>query len=88
MECLWHEAHLLHLQQPDAMAQQLTDRAGRLCRALRSSNAYAAAELRGYTAKRIGGDEELREVVEGVDSRLFEALIEAIRSPHEGTTDD
>ena len=87
VECLWHEASLLHLERPQELEVKLTAAARQLCGALRPSPAYTPAELRVSVARLIGDDDEFQQLLRGVPG-LFQRLIdlvETVDDPPEGS---
>jgi hypothetical protein len=80
VECLWHQAAALRLDNPTSMAQELATSAQRLSLALRPSAAYTVAELRNYAVERMSVDEELQETVSNV-AGLFSRLVQLVVEP-------
>jgi len=80
VECLWHEATVLALREPQEMEIRLAESARSLSRGLRESAAYTLEELRDYAAKRMGEDEELQQAVSNVDG-LFARLVGIVVAP-------
>ena len=76
VECLWHEAALLQLEDPAAMATRLPESARALCDALQPSE--SSWELRRFALKLAMNDPELHGAI-GRESELFDRLIGIIR---------
>ncbi|MEV4618505.1 TIR domain-containing protein [Asanoa sp. NPDC049573] len=72
MECLWHEAVLLQLEDPASMAQQLPESMRALYDAFQSSD--NAWELRSFAMRLAENDTELHAAIGG-ESELFDRLI-------------
>jgi cellulose biosynthesis protein BcsQ len=80
VEALWHEATVLSLTDPAAMAARLTESARRLSSILAPTPAYTAQELRRSVQKRIAEDEELQQVLGQADG-LLDSILEAVADP-------
>jgi hypothetical protein len=61
VECLWHKSQLLILNRAANAQEEFRRFTRELSTALLDSSSYDSDELRGYAAKRMGKDEELRE---------------------------
>jgi hypothetical protein len=80
VECLWHDAAMLNLEQSAELETELTESARNLSRALQESPAYTVTELREYAAARIANDDELQEAVSRV-AGLHENLPAVVKTP-------
>jgi hypothetical protein len=80
VECLWHQAAALRLDNPASMVQELVTSAQQRSRDLRPSAAYTLAELRNYAAERMSADEELQETVSDIPG-LFTRLVQLVVEP-------
>lgn len=77
VECLWHEAARLSIEEPDTLPERLPRVAVELARALGGGSAYALPEFRNAVVRRMSDDDELRELLDDHAS-LFDAVINAV----------
>jgi hypothetical protein len=82
VECLWHEAAALRLEQSLVLEADLIESARILSRGLRGSEAYTEDELREFAADRIRRDDEFQETVD--DHGLVGRIVAAIVTPQPG----
>ena len=82
VECLWHEAAALRLNDSEDVRETLTDSARQLTESLRPSPLYTLTELRQYAARRMRGDEEFQDTVDRVGG-LFDDLLRIIAPTEE-----
>jgi hypothetical protein len=80
VECLWHEASMLLLDEPEVLRDKLSASARRLSQMLKPSAAYTASELREEAAEWVTKDKELQETGNRVPG-LLEQLLDIIVSP-------
>jgi transcriptional regulator with XRE-family HTH domain len=82
VECLWHEAAVLRLDQPGELEKELIRSAKRLSLALRPSPAYTVRELQAYAAERMRNDEELQAALRDASGpELLDRLLRTITAP-------
>lgn len=74
VECLWHEAVRLTIDEPDAVAQRLPEVAVELARDCGRGPMYRAAEFREAVSRRLGDDDELQLLLGNHDG-LFARIV-------------
>jgi len=80
VECLWHEAQALILEQPEDLAETLIRFARELDARLTPNPAFDKPALRDYAAWCMTNDQEFAENVASFPG-LFDRLVEAVRHP-------
>jgi hypothetical protein len=81
VECLWHEAVRLSIDEPDTIADRLPVVAGELARKCGPGPMYQVAEFRDAVANRLAADDELQFLLkehEGLFARIVELVTAAV----------
>lgn len=77
VECLWHEAARLRIEEPQALADRLPGVAVELARDCAAAPMYEPAEFREAVARRLGDDDELQLLLAGHDG-LFGEIVDVV----------
>jgi hypothetical protein len=78
VECLWHEASRMALEQPDQLAHDLPSAATNLTYKFSDSPIYGPAEFSTFVARRLRDDEEFRLLLQDHDG-LFDEVVKAVQ---------